>query len=311
MFIGGKYKYTARIGPFSEFSIVWLLQNQMNNQRHKYEYEVTPNHAGTKVVRLVGGGKRVLELGSGPGSITRLLKENNCRITALELDDKAIEIVSKYCEKVYSCDLNDPKWSSKLSNSDKFEVVVAGDVLEHLYDPWTTLRNLQTLLTDEGYVVVSLPHVAHNAIVASLLTGSFEYQPWGLLDKTHIRFFGIKDIQKLFDDAGFKIVEADFVVKTPAQTEFALCWRQLESITQKVLDSNRFGNIYQVVVKAAPKSSPGKGLQLDMQPIPLPTANSFSAGAKGNRVLGYFISFLSLRTRQRISRVLERLGMRY
>lgn len=283
----------------------------MTKQRHKYEYEANPNHAATKVVRMVGEGKRVLELGSGPGSITRLLKGNHCRITALELDGEAIEIVSEYCEKVYPCDLNDPEWPSKLSGSGKFEVVVAGDVLEHLYDPWTTLGKLQPLLTEDGYVVVSLPHIAHNAIAACLLTGNFEYQPWGLLDKTHIRFFGIKNIQKLFDDAGFKIIEADFVIKTPEQTEFAQRWRQLPLPTRKALESSRFGTVYQVVVKAVPNSAPGNGLQLALLPIPLPIASSFSAGAKGNRVLGFLISFLSLRTRQRISHALERLGIRF
>jgi 2-polyprenyl-3-methyl-5-hydroxy-6-metoxy-1,4-benzoquinol methylase len=283
----------------------------MTNQRHKYEYKVNPNTAAAKVVQMVGTDKRVLELGSGPGSITRLLKDNRCRVTALELDSKAIEIVSEYCEKVYPCDLNDPEWPAKLSGSEKFEVVVAGDVLEHLYDPWATLSTLKSLLADDGHVVISLPHAGHNAVVACLLTGDFEYQPWGLLDKTHIRFFGIKNIQRLFNDAGLKIVEADFVVKAPEQTEFANRWRQLSSNTRQALISNEFGTIYQVVVKAVLHSAPGKSLRLESLPIPAPTADSFSIGAKGSRVLGFILSFLSLRTRKKIAQMLERIGLRF
>ncbi len=283
----------------------------MMNQRHKYEYKVSPNTAAAKVVEMVGTGKRVLELGSGPGSITRLLKENHCLVTALELDPRAIEIVSEYCENVYSCDLNDPQWPLQFSGTDRFEVIVAGDVLEHLYDPWTVLSSLQALLTDDGYVVISLPHIGHNAIIACLLAGDFGYQPWGLLDKTHIRFFAIANIQKLFNDAGFKIMEADFVIKTPEQTEFAQRWRQLSPATRQALASNKFGTVYQVVVKAARDFPSGEGLQLALLPIPLPLASSFSAGAKGNRVLGFLISFLSLRTRQRISHALERIGIRF
>lgn len=282
----------------------------MTTQRHKYEYKVKPHTAATKVVRMVGANKRVLELGSGPGSITRLLKVSQCRVTALELDGKAIEIVSQYCEKVQPCDLNDPEWPAKLSGSDKFEVVVAGDVLEHLYDPWATLSSLQSLLADDGYVVISLPHAGHNAVVACLLTGDFEYQPWGLLDKTHIRFFGIKNIQRLFNDAGFKIVEADFVIKTPEQTEFAQRWRKLSSTTRQALASNRFGTIYQVVVKAVPHSAPGKSLRLESLPIPSPASDPYGIGAKGSRVLGFILSFLSLRIQDKISRMLERVGLR-
>lgn len=281
-------------------------------QRHKYEYQVHPNTAAAKVVRMVAAGKRVLELGSGPGSITRLLNGKQCRVTALEMDEKAIEIVSQYCEKVHSCDLNDLAWPAKLFGSDKFGVIVAGDVLEHLYDPWATLANLLPLLAEDGYVVISLPHAGHNAVVACLLTGDFEYQPWGLLDETHIRFFGIKNIQKLFNDAGFKIVEADFVVKTPDQTEFANRWRQLSSDTrQALLASNKFGTIYQVVVKAVPHSAPGKGLQLASLPVSSPTADSFSTGARGGRVLRFMNSFLSARTQDRIARMLERVGLRF
>jgi 2-polyprenyl-3-methyl-5-hydroxy-6-metoxy-1,4-benzoquinol methylase len=297
-----------------DFREIGFCQAQiaMTNQRHNYDYTVNPNTAGEKIVRMVGSNKRVLELGSGPGSITRLLKGNGCRVTALELDPSAIEIVSEYCEHVYPCDLNDSDWPAKLSGSGKFEVIVAGDVLEHLYDPWTVLGTVRSLLADDGgYIVISLPHIGHNAIIACLLAGDFAYQPWGLLDKTHIRFFAIANIQKLFDDAALKIIEADFVIRTPEQTEFAQRWRQLSSSTREALAANRFGTIYQVVVKAVPKHAGGSGLQLATLQIPQPLATSFSAGAKGSRILAFFISFLSLNTRRRISRVLERLGIRF
>ena len=45
-----------------------------------------------------------------------------------------------------------------------------------------------------------------------MLQEDFEYRNWGLLDRTHIRFFGIKNIQALFENAGLKIVHAEFVV---------------------------------------------------------------------------------------------------
>ena len=113
---------------------------KLKTLRHKYDYKVNPNMAAAKVVRMVGAGRRVLELGSGPGSITRLLKGNQCHVTALELDPIAIEKVTEHCEQVLPCDLNDPSWQDRLGNHEKFEAVVAGDVLEHLYDPWRVLK---------------------------------------------------------------------------------------------------------------------------------------------------------------------------
>ena len=282
----------------------------MTTQRHKYEYKVNPDSAAAKVIRMVGADKRVLELGPGPGSITRHLKKNGCRITALELDDKAIAIVAEYCERVHPCNLNDPEWPTLLADAGKFAAIVAADVLEHLNDPWTTLQKLRPFLDEGGCVVISLPHVAHSAVVACLLNEDFEYQPWGLLDKTHIRFFGMKNIERLLNDAGFKIVEADFVVKAPEQTEFANRWRRLPPKTRQALAINKFGTVYQVVVKAMPHVTPGKSLKLTSLPVPPPTADSSRTGARNSRAVGFMLSFLNLRTRARISHVLERLGLR-
>jgi 2-polyprenyl-3-methyl-5-hydroxy-6-metoxy-1,4-benzoquinol methylase len=286
------------------------LRSPMMNERHKYDYKVNPNTAADKVVRMVGSDKRVLELGSGPGSITRLLKANGCRVTALELDESAISLVSEHCEQVFACDLNSADWPAKALATGKFEVVVAGDVLEHLYDPWTVLSTVRPLLSDNGYVVISLPHIGHNAIIACLLAGDFAYGPWGLLDKTHVRFFGISNLQKLFEDAGLKIVEADFVIKSPDQTEFAAHWRRLSSSVRQALASNRFGTIYQVVVKAVPTHADGQALQLASLPIPLPLATSLSARLRDSPVLRRLLSSFSLKTQRRISGVLERLHIR-
>ena len=107
----------------------------MNPQRHKYEYQISPDTAAAKIVRMVGVGKRVLELGAGPGSITRHLQANDCRVTALELDESAIAIVAEFCEAVYRCDLNDPRWTEQLAGIEPFEVIVAGDVLGRTVAP--------------------------------------------------------------------------------------------------------------------------------------------------------------------------------
>jgi 2-polyprenyl-3-methyl-5-hydroxy-6-metoxy-1,4-benzoquinol methylase len=283
---------------------------KMKKHRHVYDYEPKPHSAGSKVMRMVGEGRRVLELGPGPGAITRLLHARHCRVTALELDPAAIQIVTPYCEQVIAGDLNDPAWPDALANAGQFERIVAADVLEHLYDPWTTLRSLRPLLAEGGCVIVSLPHLGHSAVLAGLMEGHFDYGPWGLLDRTHIRFFGIHNIQRLFEGAGFKIIEADFVVKDPSDTEFARQWRQLPEESRAVLSRGRFATIYQVVVKAVPIASPGDGLQLTaLRPPPAPR-EPLDFGAMGRRLRAYLVSLLSLQTRQRIAEMGRRLGHR-
>lgn len=249
----------------------------MTNKRHKYEYKVAldADSGPARVVRLVGTNKRVLEIGAGPGSITKLLTSvSKCRVTALDIDSESIKKIEPYCERAYQADLNDSAWPSVLGNGAKFEVLVAADVLEHVYEPLKVLETMKSLLTNEGYVVISIPHVGHSVIHACLLDEDFEYNDFGLLDKTHIRFFGIKNIQKLFENAGMKIVHAEFVVRNPEHTEFSKRWARTSKEVKDVLAKNPFGLVYQVIVKAVPITASGVALSL-MEVAVLPQSPTF------------------------------------
>lgn len=249
----------------------------MMKKRHKYEYEVTlaSDSAAARVVRMVGKDKYVLEIGAGPGSITKILTSvSNCRVTALDIDAESIKMLSPYCEQVYQVDLNNVAWPEILVQEKKFEVLVAADVLEHVYEPLTVLKSMKGLLDEDGYMIISLPHVGHSVIHACLLEENFEYADSGLLDRTHIRFFGIKNMQKLFEDAGMKIVHAEFVVRTPKYTEFAKLWERTSQELRSVLAKNPFGLVYQVVVKAIPDNASGEAISLVKLPV-LPQTPSF------------------------------------
>lgn len=250
--------------------------------RHNYEYgvELDSGTAPARVVRMVGHDKRVLEIGAGPGSITRHLQgAGNCSVTAMEIDAEAIKKLSPFCERVYQTDLNDAAWPEVLVCVEKFDVVVAADVLEHLYDPWTTLKAMGGLLNSDGYIVISLPHVGHSAIAACLLDEDFDYRDWGLLDRTHIRFFGLKNMQALFEDAGLRIIDAQFVITPPEESEFSDRWRSLPREMQKVLADNPFGQVYQVVIKAVPEERGGH--KLDLMSLPVAAMNSPAGSDSG------------------------------
>ena len=275
--------------------------------RHKYEFSVdlTAPSAPTYVVRMVGHFKRVLEVGCGPGSVTKLLTQHGqCRVTGLDLDSEAIDRVAPYCEAIVRGDLNSPEWPSLLDKVKPFDVVVAEDVLEHLYDPWSVLAQMAGFIRPDGYLVISLPHVGHAAVASCLINGDFEYREWGLLDRTHIRFFGLKNIQDLFTQAGLKILEAEYVVKTPEETEFAASWCRLSAAVQDALKSSDYADIYQVVVKAVPISHPGYAVSL-VPPEPRHTAVGMRTLWKTR-----LAHHLSQSTRQRIRQGLSLLGIR-
>jgi len=253
--------------------------NDKKQTRHNYEYDFSldSNTAGAKVLEMVGQGKRVLEIGAGPGSITKYLVEpGKCQVTALERDPEAIKKLALYSQQIYEVDLNDKHWPELLGQDEKFEVVIAADVLEHLYDPWTTLKLMKGLIDNNGYLVVSLPHTGHNAIIACLLNEDFEYRDWGLLDRTHIRFFGLKNMQSMFEGAGLIIEHAEFIVVRPDETEFSEKWNRLPGHVRNALSENRFGSVYQVVIKARPDTGGVNKIDLLSLPVELPASKPVS-----------------------------------
>lgn len=219
-----------------------------------YSYKVDPkaDTAAAHVLRFVGGDKTVLDVGAGPGSITKPMVElNKCRVSAVEFDANSCDVLRGFCDDVVQCDLNDHSWIDILS-SRAFDVVVLADVLEHLYDPWTTLKLAAGLLNEQGSVVVSLPHASHAAVIACLLNNDFDYRDWGLLDRTHIRFFSMKNIEALFERAGLKIVDSAFVIRRPEESEFADAWAALPRETRAAVETGAYAHVYQVVVQAVP-----------------------------------------------------------
>jgi len=240
-----------------------LTGNKYKYKYYDYEVDLNGGSSCARIIRMVGSNKRVLELGPGPGSISKYLKnENNCKIVAIENDKTAIKLLSKFCEKVYEVDLNDSDWPSRIVIEEKFDVVVAGDVLEHLIDPWSVLKELKNLITNDGFLVVSLPHVGHNSVIASILNYDFAYQNLGLLDRTHLRFFGMKNIKQLFDSIELRIDEAQFVTYRPDETELGKYWQKLSTSTRDALSVNKYGKVYQVVIKTLSKTSPKEGIDL-------------------------------------------------
>jgi 2-polyprenyl-3-methyl-5-hydroxy-6-metoxy-1,4-benzoquinol methylase len=166
------------------------------------EQDLDDNSGHRKMLELVGKDKKVIDFGCATGFLARLLKDRHCKVVGIEIDPEAATTAEKYCEKVHVVDL-DRISPVELLTGQKFDVAIFGDVLEHLRDPWRILEETRELLTPEGYIVASIPNVAHGAIRLALLQGQFEYSTMGILDNTHLKFFTRKTAQELFERSGY------------------------------------------------------------------------------------------------------------
>jgi 2-polyprenyl-3-methyl-5-hydroxy-6-metoxy-1,4-benzoquinol methylase len=166
-----------------------------------------PNNAHAFALELIGHDRRVLELGPAAGHFTKALVDRGCRVVAIEVDPAAAEHAARLAERMIVGDLSDPAVVESAIDDERFDVVVAGDVLEHLPDPLRVLRACRGALKPGGFVVLSLPNIAHADVKLQLLRGRFAYQDTGLLDRTHLHFFTLHSIEEMIRDAGFVMVD--------------------------------------------------------------------------------------------------------
>jgi SAM-dependent methyltransferase len=90
-----------------------------------------------------------------------------------------------------------------------FDVILCGDVLEHMIDPYSMVNTLRGLLKHNGVIIASIPNIRqYRVILKILLEGDFRYEEFGILDRTHLRFFCKKNIIDLFESADMHIDKA-------------------------------------------------------------------------------------------------------
>ena len=85
-----------------------------------------------------------------------------------------------------------------------FDYVIFGDVLEHLFNPEETLKKIRAYMKNDGHLIVSIPNIMNITVLLPLLRGEFRYMDYGILDKTHVKFFTIKSAVEMINKSGFK-----------------------------------------------------------------------------------------------------------
>lgn len=169
-----------------------------------------PSYVGQRddIIRLVPANvQRVLDVGCSVGAVGREIKRRRAaEVVGIELDAEMGSEARRHLDVVIIGDVETLDLDRQLQRH-SFDCVILADVLEHLRDPWRVLVNCTEYLTDSGVLVASIPNVRHYTTVVSLLRGHWPYRERGIHDRTHLRFFALKNIQELFAQAGLRITQ--------------------------------------------------------------------------------------------------------
>jgi SAM-dependent methyltransferase len=150
--------------------------------------------------RHVGGpGRKVLDLGCRDGSLTRAYAGGN-EVVGVDADREALDAAAKLGIETRWADLDEPLDFDDAS----FDIVVAGELLEHLRDPHRVVNEVRRVLRPGGTFVASVPNAYRLKNRVRFLLGRDPED-----DPTHLQMFSPDEVRKLLE--GFDEPRLHFV----------------------------------------------------------------------------------------------------
>lgn len=148
----------------------------------------------------------LLDLGCSGGLLSQRMRELGHTVTGVDVLE--IEGVRERVDHFVKADL-DQGLPAELAERGPFDVVVCGDILEHVRQPEQILEQIRELLAPSGVLITSVPNFGHWYARARTVLGLFDYDQRGLLDNGHVRFFTRRGLLRRLRDAGFKVVHQE------------------------------------------------------------------------------------------------------
>lgn len=144
------------------------------------------------ILNRISGTENVLDVGCSFGMFGYHLKQKGCIVDGIEIYPPAFEKSKTLLDHVFQLNLNSLDEIDQTIEDQKYHAITFMDVLEHLENPDLVLQLFKKKLKPHGKVYISLPNVVNIVTRLKFLFGHFTYTEYGVLDKTHLRFFTLQ-----------------------------------------------------------------------------------------------------------------------
>lgn len=150
--------------------------------------------------------KKILDIGCYAGGVGFNLKKAypHVFVWGCEPNKNAAKIAATRLDRVSERPTSE--WGdAEIAQLKEIDTVLFLDVLEHMYNPWGELQFMAKHLQKNAQLILSIPNAGHLNVLSNLAKGNFHYEPAGILDVTHIRFFTAYEMRRMIYQTGFKI----------------------------------------------------------------------------------------------------------
>lgn len=146
---------------------------------------------GAFLQKNVGTNKWILDIGCRNGALTKHFLKGNT-ILGVDIDKDALEIAKTLGIDTKVVDLNGD-WELE----DTYDVVVATEIIEHLYFPKQVVEKIRNVLKPKGKLIGSVPNAFNLKNRVRLFLGKKRFTP--LEDPTHINHFTFKELKEVLE----------------------------------------------------------------------------------------------------------------
>jgi 2-polyprenyl-3-methyl-5-hydroxy-6-metoxy-1,4-benzoquinol methylase len=156
---------------------------------------------------LAGCTGPILDVGCGNGAISRALLGDGLDVYGIDASASGVDIANAAAPgRFFVVDVAETALPPALA-AKRFEVVIATEVIEHLYAPRALLGLAHRALGGSGWLVLSTPYHGYLKNLVMALTGTLDRHFTALWDGGHIKFFSRKTLARMLREEGFEVTE--------------------------------------------------------------------------------------------------------
>lgn len=174
-------------------------------------------HAALRMIGTPIRSIKVLDVGCGEGTVGKMLKEklhHNVSLQGLDISATALQMASAFYDKVAEFDA-DSDSLSQIFPQEKFDYIVAMEMLEHLFNPKRALEQFKMVLAKEGSLIVSVPNMVHWRYRLQYLRGRLPGENTLYEIGEHLQNFTFFSFRRLVEAVGYKVVDIDGQFQIP------------------------------------------------------------------------------------------------